>query len=108
MAEHISLSVYNHNYLKVCDIYDSSSQAKGQAHDIVYTEELSGWKEISFTLPFLVDKKENFRWNYIRNEYKLRMRIDDYEDWFIVQAPNKKKNGKSVVNTVKCNHVCSA
>lgn len=107
MAEHVSLSIFDHDLLKVCDIYDSSSLSKGQAYDIVYTEELSGWKEISFVLPFIVGKSENFRWNFIRNEYKLRMRIDDYEDWFIVQAPNRKKNGKSVTNTVKCNHVCS-
>lgn len=103
--EHFSLSVYDHDYLKVCDIYDSGSEARGQAYNIYYTEELNtGWKEISFDLPYVIDKENNFRWNYVRNEYLLRMRIDDHEDWFLLQTPSKKKNGKSVTNTVRCAH----
>jgi len=104
--KHFSLSVYDQDYLKVCDLFDSGSQAQGQAYNIYYTEELNtGWKEITFDLPFLIEKENNFRWNYVRNEYLLRVRRDDIEDWFFLQAPSKKKNGKAVTNNVRCVHV---
>lgn len=68
--EHISLAIYDHDNVKVCDVYDNSSQAKGQAYGITWTEELkTGWKEISFSLPYMIENEENFRWNFIRNEY---------------------------------------
>lgn len=106
--KHISLSIYDHDYLKVCDVYDNDAQSQGQAYDIVFTEQLkTGWKEISFNLPYMVDNEENFRWDFIRNEYQLRLRMDDEEDWFLLQTPNKKKNGKSITNAVKCGHVAA-
>ena len=80
--KHVSLSVFDYNQNKLCDLYDSYAQAKGQAYDIVLTQELSGWQEVSFTLPFVVDEADNFRWDYIKNEYKLRLRIGSDEDWF--------------------------
>ena len=67
---HISLSIFDHQSKKVCDLYDSSIIATGQAHNIVLTEEIKmGWKELSFELPFMTDGKRNFRWNYIKNDY---------------------------------------
>ena len=106
--EHISLSIYDHDYLKVCDVYDNNSQARGQAYDILFTEELkTGWKELSFNLPYMVENEENFRWNFVRNEYLLRLRVDNEEDWFLLQTPSKKKNGKVITNTVKCGHVAA-
>ena len=34
--------------------------------------------------------------------------MDDQEDWFLLQTPSKKKNGKSVTNSVKCGHIAAA
>lgn len=102
--KHVSLAVFNYNNQKLCDIYDSFSQAKGQAYDITFTQELSGWKEVSFTLPFIVDNEDNFRWDYIKNEYKLRLRIGSFEDWFLIQAPKLSKNGRAITDVVKCPH----
>lgn len=71
-SRHISLDVYDMNRNKLCGIYDSSIEAKGQACDIVYTRSISGGKSLTFNLPFVIDKKRNFRWNYIKNEYLMR------------------------------------
>ena len=102
---HISLAVYDYQRKKLCNLYDSFSQATGQAYNIYYTEELDGWKEVSFTLPFMAEKKHNYRWDYIKNEYLLRQKIDDTIDWFILQTPKKTKNGRAVSDTVKCSHI---
>lgn len=102
--KHVSLSVFNYNQQKLCDIYDSYTQAKGQAYDVTLTQELSGWQEVSFTLPFMVDGEDNFRWNYIKNEYKQRLQIDSHEDWFLIQAPKLSKNGRAITDVVKCPH----
>lgn len=105
--KHVSLSVFNYNQQKQCDLYDSFSQAKGQAYDITLTQELNGWQEVSFTLPFMVDDEDNFRWDYIKNEYKLRLRIGSDEDWFQIQAPKLSKNGRAITDVVKCPHESS-
>ena len=101
----VSLAVFDYGRKKVCDLYDSSTQALGQAYDITYTEELNGWKEVSFTLPLMVNGERNFRWNFIRNEYKLRLIVGDETDWFVIQKPKRSRNGKAVTNVVNCPHI---
>ena len=101
----VSLAVFDYGRNKVCDLYDSSTQALGQAYDITYTEELNGWKEVSFTLPLMVNGERNFRWNFIRNEYKLRLIVGDETDWFVIQKPKRSRNGKAVTNVVNCPHI---
>lgn len=58
-------------------------------------------------MPYMVDKKENFRWKYIRNEYRLRVRRDDFEDWFTITRPKKHKGSGQLSNTVTCYHISS-
>ena len=96
--------MFDYNRIKVCDLYDSSTNALGQAYGITYSEELNGWKEVSFTLPLMVNGEKNFRWNYIRNEYKLRLTIGQSTDWFVIQKPKRSKNGKTITNVVTCPH----
>lgn len=92
---------------KLCDLYDSASNPEGQATDITVAQELNGWKEISFTLPRLVNGEVNHRWDYIKSEYLLRYTKGDFVDWFILQEPNKSHSGLIATNTVKCVHVSS-
>ena len=106
-SSHISQDIFNYKRNKLCNLYDSSLNSPGQAYDIIFTNELTGWKEISFNMPFLIDKKRNYRWNYIKNEYLLRLKIDDYSDWFIIHSPKKTKNKKSISNAVSCSHLSS-
>lgn len=62
---------------------------------------------ISFNIPFVIDKKRNFRWNFIRSEYLLRMTRGDEVDWFIIHSPKKTKNRKTISNSVTCSHLSS-
>lgn len=104
---HISQDVFNYKRNKLCNLYDSSLNSPGQAYDIIFTNELNGWKEVSFNIPFIVDKKRNYRWNYIKNEYLLRLKIGSNSDWFIIHSPKKTKNKKAISNAVTCSHLSS-
>ena len=105
--ERVALSIHDLNNKKLCDLYDSSVKVPGQAHTICLTTELNGWKEISFVLPYMVDKKKNFRWKYIQNEYKLRLIRGDYEDWYTITRPKKSHSSGAITNTVTCYHISS-
>lgn len=102
---HISLDVCDMQRNKLCNIYDSSINAKGQAYDIIRTREITGGNTLTFNMPFVVEKKRNFRWNYIKNEYLLRLKIDDKTDWYIIHSPKKMKNSKTISNAVACGHL---
>lgn len=104
-APYVSLDVYDHNRQKLCSLYDSKSAAKGQAYNIIYTNQITGLKTISFSIPFIQDQKRNFRWNFIKSEYQLRLKIDDWTDWFIINSPKKTKSNRGITNTVTCNHL---
>lgn len=45
MAQHTTLSVFEHQQKKLCDLYDSHAPSDGDAQDIRITLEQSGWKE---------------------------------------------------------------
>lgn len=103
--EHISIGVYNYAEEKLCDLYDSGIQAEGQAYGIIYTRELNGWQELNFNLPFMVNTKRNFRWDYIKGEYLIRLDIGDKTEWFIIQKPKPSKNTRAILNNVTCPHI---
>ena len=100
--EHVSLAVFDYNRKKLCDIYNSSAEAAGQAKNIVLTQELGGWKELSFELP-----TPDFRWGYIKNDCLIRLKIGEEADWFIIQSPKTSNTGRMQTNTVKCPHISS-
>ena len=105
--DHVSIGVYDYSGNKLCDVYDSSIQADGQAYNIVYTQELNGWQELTFSLPYIVNKQFNFRWDYIKSEYLVRIDIGAFAEWFIIQKPKATKNTKSLLNNVSCPHISS-
>lgn len=98
----VSLSVFDYKHKKICDLYDSRVPAEGQAYDIIYRRELSGWKEISFSLP-----PNSFRWGYIKSEYLLRLKVGSEVDWFIIHTPKKTKNSRSISQQISCSHISS-
>lgn len=71
-SPHVMLDVYDANRKKLCTLFDSKTMSKGQAYNIIYTNRISGGKTVTFNIPYLLDKKRNFRWNFIKNEYLLR------------------------------------
>jgi len=71
------------------------------------TSEISGWKELSFSLPKTVNGQRNFRWDYIRSGYLVRLMREDTADWFLMESPKRSHKGMLVSATVTCDHVCS-
>ena len=60
---------------------------------------------MNFNLPFMVEAKHNFRWDYIRSEYLIRLEIGADVDWFILQKPKGSKTTQSILNNVNCPHL---
>ena len=103
--KHVSIDVFNAKREKLCNLYDSSINAKGQAHSIVYRKEIGGLKSLSFTLPRIEDNKRNYRWGFIRNEYLVRLAYGRTKDWFILHAPTREHSKSSINQSIECNHI---
>ena len=79
------------------------TRVKGENEDM---EEIKqGWKELTFDLPLKANRAKNFRWDYIKNDYLVRVREDDKEDWYLIKTPKKSKSGGITTNSVRCVHV---
>ena len=105
--EHISLDVFDYNKKKLCSQYDSSLRAPGQAHHITQEDDISGVRTLSFELPYVIDKRKNFRWDYIKNELLIRLIVGEKADWFIARNPKKTNANKIISNKVSCDHISS-
>lgn len=103
---HVALDIFDYAGNKICSLYDSSIDAPGQAYHIVYTMELSGWQSLSFVMPRVVDDVQNFRWDFIKPEYKVRLTVGNRKEWFYINQPKRVRNASSVTNTVDCDHIC--
>lgn len=101
---HVSLDVFDYSNNKLCNLFDSGTNAEGQAYEIVWTKELGGWKQITFRLPYSCGPDNNFRWDYIKNEYLLRLKYGNIVDWYIIHEPRRTKNGRGISNEVTCSH----
>ena len=102
-----AVDVFDYSNNKLCSLYDSNIDAQGQAYNIVYTIERSGWQELTFNLPFMIEAERNFRWDYIKAEYKVRLIHGSTTEWFIIHQPKKTKNGQGITNNVTCSHISS-
>jgi hypothetical protein len=60
------------NRQKLCNIYDSNAPATGDVYGIVFTTQMNGWKELSFTLPYRVNGEMNWREQFIRAEHLVQ------------------------------------
>ena len=100
---HSSLSVFDYSNHKLCDLYDSQHDLEGQAFNI--TREINmadGIKSLSFTIPYMVDKKRNFRWKYLKNEYLIRLIYKGKTEWYIAQKPVKQKEKNGIYGALTC------
>jgi phage minor structural protein len=99
-----NLSVFDYSGNKLCDLYDSTIEQPGQAFSITTKDELSSWRELTFKLPFTVNKDHNFRWDFVKNEYYVRWVNGDNTEWYYISKPNGTKNS-TVSMTVTCPHI---
>lgn len=102
--EYISnVGVYDYEGNKLCDLYDSQVNLIGQAYQIDHTQNEDGVGLLTFNIPYMVDKAINFRWNFLKSEYLVRLYSNNKEEWFVANKPVKKKTGKEIIGTVSCN-----
>lgn len=105
--EHISLDVFGYTNKKVASLYDSMVSSPGSAHDIKIEWNLTGDRKLSFSLPYMIGDVSNWRWNHVAAQYRVRVLIDDYEDWFIITNPKKQKASKKISQQITCDHLSS-
>lgn len=103
----IDICDYNGNV--ICSLYDNQSNVSGQATDVVKTTERNGWKELSFSIPSSytdVDgPHENYRTQYLKADYKIRLIDDEGIDWFIISEPKVTHNSFSKSYHVTAGHI---
>ena len=98
-----SLSVFNYSGTKLCDLYDSQNNVVGQAYQIRYTTNRSdGVKKLTFQIPYIINQELNFRWEYLKNEYLIRLIYNNKTEWFIAQKPVKHKEKGMLYGDVTC------
>ena len=97
-----NVSVFDYSNNKLCDLYDEEVRQEGQAFDIQYIQNWNGVPELSFSIPFMVNKELNNRWNYLKSEYLIRLYYDGKTEWFVASKPVKRKSGKEIIGSVTC------
>lgn len=98
-----SMGVYDYGKNKLCDLYDSQNNLRGQAYNISFKQSMAdGIHTLTFSIPYMVDGEENFRWDYLKNEYLIRLKFNGQVMWYIATKPVKSKSGKEVIGTVTC------
>lgn len=107
MHRKVNLSIHDPARRKLCELYDSKSPTIGQAYDIILESQMNGWKELSFSLPYLVEGKENWRNAFVRGEFLVRLTLDGVTDWYIIHAPSKSHKGQTLGYSITCSHLSS-
>ena len=100
---HSSLAVFDYARNKLCDLYDSQNDLSGQAYKISFEVNMTdGIKELTFCIPYMVSKEKNFRWQYLKSEYLIRLIYNGSTEWYVAQKPVKHKDKGEVYGEVKC------
>lgn len=106
MAKRYTMSIYDMNGNRVCNLYDSSVPQDGAAYNIRIHKEISGWKELSFNLSKYIRIREyNFRCEFIKNEYLLYLTEDGKTDVYCIKAPAELHDNSKIQFTVSCSHI---
>lgn len=106
---YLQLDVFDFSNHLLCTLYNSQTDISGQAYNVHKKTERNGWKEISFSIPSVCEgengPEENYRLQYLKNEYRIRL-IDDYEtDWFIISEPKITHNAFSKTTDIAAGHI---
>lgn len=104
------LDVFDYSGHKLCTLYDSQSDVEGQASNVIVQTERNGWRQLSFSIPSTCQTENgtepNFRLDYIKADYKIRLLDDSPEpDWFFITQPQTAHNGSAKTVTVNASHV---
>lgn len=108
-VRNLQLDVCDYSGNVLCNLYDNLSDKSGRATNVFVTSERNGWKELSFTIPSMINTdegiEENYRLKYLIADYRIRLR-DDYEtDWYLISEPKINHDTKSKNVSVTANHI---
>lgn len=125
MERKLRLDICDYNNNVLCNLYDSTSNVTGQAHNVFIDYERNGWKELTFSIPATVERNDewlnealgiqennqqqsferNYRLNYLVADYRIRA-IDDYEtDWYLISEPKITHENFSNTVNVRAGHI---
>ena len=106
---YLRLDICDYTEKIVCPLYDSLSDVSGQATDVFILNERNGWKELSFSLPSVIEtedgKEENYRLDYIITDYLIRAESDKGIDWYILSEDGVRHEAFSKKVSVVAGHV---
>lgn len=105
----LMLDIYNYSNKKICPIYDNNVDVIGQAYNIYVNTERNGWKELSFNIPYEIIQngtlEDNYRINYIKPGFLIKLIDDEGEDWFVINKPVVNHNGNKKTMSVTAGHI---
>ena len=104
--KHYLMAVHAPNGDRLAVLYDSQSEFQNAAQNIRIRKELTGWKELSFTLnKYNAYGEENPFLDFIKNENHLHIWEDDVEDVYLIKSPTLSHSSNSMDVTVSCYHI---
>ena len=105
----LTLDIYDYSKHKLCNLYDNRSNVSGQATDVYVTTERNGWKELSFSIPSVCQgecgMEENYRLQFLKADYLIRLVDDKETDWFIISEPRITHTAYSKDVSVIAGHI---
>lgn len=99
------LDIFDYSGNKLCNLYDNSIDSAGQAYDIFVKTERNGWRELSFNIPSTEGNVDNYRLDFIKPDFKLRLITDEGADWFLITQPTQSHKGKRKDYSIKAGHI---
>lgn len=104
--KHYLMAVHAPNGDRLAVLYDSQSEFQNAAQNIRIRKELTGWKELSFTLnKYNAYGEANPFLDFIKNENHLHIWEDDVEDVYLIKSPTLSHSSSSMDVTVNCYHI---
>lgn len=108
-SRNLILDVFDYNGNKLCNLYDNSIDASGQAYDVFVKTERNGWRELNFNLPSTMQtengKEPNYRLDFIKADYRIRLTDDDGIDWFLITQPTQNHKGVQKDYSIRAGHI---
>ena len=104
-SRNLVLDIYDYSGHKLVNLYDNTSDIVGQATDVFTSCDRNGWKELSFSLQNKVDNEPNYRLDFLKADYRIRLQDDNGIDWYLISEPQVSHNNYTQNVSVVAGHV---
>lgn len=110
MDNKLKISLYSHQDENIDLLYDSSKEFIGQCTNPIITRNANGAKTLSLNLPlrfYDVEKQkwvDNPRWQYITNQYKIRVEQEgeEIEEFVLKDYTESHSDGDQIMISINC------